>query len=68
MKRGFMRQFVKAMPTDGECFMCPINAFPGLSVEKIKASVFDGPQTQQLVKDDQIILERQCQNLRKILG
>ena len=30
-------------------------AFPGLSIEKIKAGVFDGPQIRQLIKDEHFI-------------
>ena len=30
-------------------------AFPGLSYEKVKAGVFDGPQIRQLIKDQNFI-------------
>jgi len=39
--------------TDGDCLKYIISAFPGLSIEKIKAGVFDGPQSRQLIKDEQ---------------
>ena len=39
-----MKQFVKALPTDGDCFKYIILQFPGLPIEKTKAGVFDGPQ------------------------
>ena len=47
-----MKQFVKKLPTDGDCFKYIILQFPGLSIEKIKAGVFD-PQIRQLIKDKQ---------------
>lgn len=52
IKLGIMKQFVKALPTEGDCFKYLISAFPSLSFEKIKAGVFDGPQIRQLVKDE----------------
>ena len=52
---GFNKKFVKALKTEGDCFKYLILAFPGLSVEKIKAGVFDGPQIWQLIKDDNFI-------------
>lgn len=48
-----MKQFVKALPTDADCFKYIILQFPGLSIEKIKAGVFDDPQIWQLIKDEQ---------------
>lgn len=50
-----MKQFVKALPTEGDCFKYLISAFPRLSFEKIKAGVFDGPQIRQLIKDEHFI-------------
>ncbi|XP_069623312.1 uncharacterized protein [Ranitomeya imitator] len=52
IKLGLMKQFVKALPTDGDCFKYIMLALPGLSIEKIKAGVFDGPQIRQLIKDE----------------
>lgn len=52
IKLGLMKQFVKALSTDGDCLKYIILAFPGLSIEKIKAGVFDGPQIRQLIKDE----------------
>ena len=46
-----MKQFVKALPTD-DCFKYITLALPGLSIEKIKVGVFDGPQIRQLIKDE----------------
>ena len=53
MKLGLMKQFVKALSTDGDCLKYIILTFPGLSIEKIKTSVFNGPQIRQLIKDEQ---------------
>ena len=44
-----MKQFVKALPTVEDCFKYLILAFPGLSIENIKASVSDGPQIRHLI-------------------
>ena len=55
IKLGVMKQFVKVLPTEGNCFKYLISAFPGLSIEKIKAGVFDGPQILQLIKDEAFI-------------
>lgn len=55
IKLGLMKQFVKALSTEGDCFKYLISAFPSLSFEKIKAGVFDGPQIRQLVKDEHFI-------------
>ena len=47
-----MKQFVKALDTDGTCFKYLCESFPALSYEKIKAGVFDGPQIRHLMKDN----------------
>ena len=47
-----MKQFVKAVDTDGNCFKYLCESFPALSYEKIIAGVFDGPQIRQLMKDN----------------
>ena len=51
IKLGIMKQFVKALNRDGACFRYLCNAFPGMSMEKIKAGIFNGPQIRQLTKD-----------------
>ena len=43
IKLGIMKQFVKALEKDGDCFRYICIKFPGLSIEKLKAGVFDGP-------------------------
>ena len=52
IKLGLMKQFVKALDTDGNRFKNLCESFPALSYEKIKAGVFDGPQIRQLMKNN----------------
>ena len=51
IKLGLMKQFVKALDKSGNCFNHICEALPGLSLEKKKAGVFDGPQIRQLLRD-----------------
>ena len=51
IKLGLMKQFVTALNTDGTCFRYLCSAFQGMSMEKIKAGIFNGPQIRQLIKD-----------------
>lgn len=51
IKLGLMKQFVKALDQDGPCFEFIGRKMPGLSTEKLKAGIFDGPQIRQLVND-----------------
>ena len=44
IKLGIMKQFMKALEKDGDCFRHICMKFPGLSIEKLKAKIFDGPQ------------------------
>ena len=46
-----MKQYVKALDTDGACFQYIYSTFPQLSFEKIKGGIFDGPQIRTLMKD-----------------
>jgi len=55
MKLGLLKQFIKALPIEGKCFKYHILAFPGLSIEKIKAGVFDGLQILEVIKDEHFI-------------
>ncbi|GFV37842.1 uncharacterized protein TNCV_2662551 [Trichonephila clavipes] len=55
IKLGIMKQFVKALDKRGECFNFLSRKFPGLSIEKLKAVIFDGPQIRQLVKDSNFV-------------
>ena len=51
MKLGLMKQFVKALDKDGNCFNYIAETFPVLSIEKLKAGIFDGPQICKLMQD-----------------
>ncbi|GFS88860.1 uncharacterized protein TNCV_3569571 [Trichonephila clavipes] len=51
IKLGIMKQFVKALDKSGECFNVLSRKFPRLSIETLKAGIFDGLQIRQLVKD-----------------
>src|SRR5258705_11455305 len=65
IKLGLMKQFIKALPTEEDCFKYVITVCPSQSFEKLKAGVFDGPQIRQLIKDKHFIgtmseLEKEC--------
>ena len=53
IKLGLMKQFVKALNTDDECFQHIFSVLPGLLFEKIEASVFNGPQIRTLVRNQE---------------
>lgn len=55
IKLGLMKQFVKALNIENECFQYIVSSFPALSYEKIKAGVFDGPQIRALVRDQEFV-------------
>ena len=48
IKLGIMKQFVKALEKDGDCFKYICMKFPGQTIEKLKACIFDGPQIRKL--------------------
>ena len=50
-----MKQYVKSLHKDGECFQYVCQKFSFLSREKIKAGVFDGPKIRQLLKGKEFI-------------
>ena len=50
-----MKQFVKALDCSGECFGYICSTFPGLSYEKKKAGIFDGPQIRTLLRDQYFV-------------
>jgi hypothetical protein len=49
---GLMKQFVKALPKEGECFKYLCKKFPGLSDAKFKEGIFVGPDIRKLLSDD----------------
>ena len=55
IKLGLMKQFVKALDRSGDCFGYICSIFPGLSYEKKKAGIFDGPQIRTLISDQHFV-------------
>ena len=53
IKLGLMKQFVRALDKEGECFKHLSIKFPQISHEKLTAGIFDGPQIRLLIKDQQ---------------
>ena len=51
IKLGLMKQIVKILPVIGDCFNYICRAFLALTIEKLKAGIFDGPQVRTLIKD-----------------
>ncbi|GBO02470.1 hypothetical protein AVEN_266198-1 [Araneus ventricosus] len=47
-----MKQFVKALPKDGEYFKYFCDQFPGLFEAKLKEGVFVGPDIRKMMKDE----------------
>ena len=50
IKLGLIKQFTKALDKDGDCFTYLCQAFPELTMEKLKAGIFDGPQIRLLLE------------------
>ena len=46
-----MKQSVKAPDKEGDCLNHIAKIFPGLSMEKLNAGIFDGPQARKLMQD-----------------
>ena len=55
IKLGLMKQFFRAFDFHGDCFKYIGYAFPGLSEEKLKAGIFNGPHIRQLIKDSSFV-------------
>ena len=51
LKLGLMKQFSKVLDKSERCFDYICSEFSGLSIEKKKSGVFDGPQIRQLLRD-----------------
>ena len=51
IKLGLIKQFVKALNKDGDCFKYLRLRFLGLSDEKVKSGIFTGPDIRKLMKD-----------------
>ena len=55
IKLGLIKQFVKALDCSEDCFGYICSTFPGLSYEKKKAVIFDGPQIRTLLWDQYFV-------------
>ena len=53
IKLGLMKQFVKVLNTDDECFQHIFSMLPDLSFEKITAGIFNGPKIRALVHNQE---------------
>ena len=51
IKLGAMKQLVKALNKEGACFKYICGKFPSLTIEKLKAGIFNGPQIRKLMND-----------------
>ena len=51
IKLGLIKQSVKALDEEGDCFNYIAKTFLGLSMEKLKAGIFDGSQIRKLMQD-----------------
>ena len=51
IKLGLIKQFTKALDKDVDYFTYFCQAFPWLTMEKLKTGIFDGPQIRQLIRD-----------------
>lgn len=51
IKLGLMKQFIKSLPKDGDCFRYLCSKFPKLSEAKLKEGVFTGPDIRKLLSD-----------------
>ena len=51
IKLGLSKQFTKTLDKDGDCFTYLCYAFPGLTMEKLKAGIFDSPQIRLIIRD-----------------
>ncbi|GBL69401.1 hypothetical protein AVEN_35913-1, partial [Araneus ventricosus] len=57
IKLSLMKQFVKALPKEGECFKYLCDQFPGLPEAKLKEGVFVGPDIRKMMKDENFELK-----------
>ena len=66
IKHSLMKQFVKALSKEGECFRYLRSSFVVLSEEKLKAGILDGPQIRPLINDEDFMI--QCQSQKSAHG
>ena len=58
-----MKQFLKGLDKEGDCFKYLCVKFPTITEEKLKAGVFDGPQIRRLLNDPAFISTMQSAKL-----
>ena len=51
-KLGLIKQFTNSLDKDGGCFTYLCHAFPELTIDKLKAGIFDGPLIRKLIDRD----------------
>lgn len=51
IKLGLIKQYVKALDKDGDCFQYLRGKFPAISDAKLKEGIFNGPQIRTLFQD-----------------
>ena len=51
IKLGLIKQFIKAVDKDGGCFTYLCHTFPGLTRDKLKSGIIDGPKIRKLIRD-----------------
>ncbi|GBP60895.1 hypothetical protein EVAR_48699_1 [Eumeta japonica] len=51
IKLGLIKQYVKALDKDGDCFRYLRGKFPAISDAKLKEGIFNGPQIRTLFQD-----------------
>ena len=56
IKLGLIKQFVRALNKDGDCFKYLRSRFKGLSDEKVKSGIFTGPDIRKLMKDPEFTM------------
>ena len=54
IKSRLMKQFLKSLVKDGDCFQYICKSFPSLSNKKLKAGIFNGSQIRQLMGDQKL--------------
>jgi len=55
IKLGLMKQFVKALDKNGECYAYLGHKNPTISDAKLKEGIFDGPQIRTMLKDEAFV-------------
>ena len=51
IKLDLIKQFTEALDNGGGCFTYLCHTLPGLTIEKLKAGIFDGPQIRELIRN-----------------